>query len=732
MSDTSKKNPKQNPETRSPQEQKKIDEILDQQKQLQTLYNQVVSYIQEHPNMGAEKMKKYQHQLKELSDYYQKNQEKLRIMGYSTLQVNKDVVIKKNAAQKISIKTILMGCAGILVFFLLGMSFLFYYLVQNPTEFTGLSSFGITPVVAKNLLTGVTLTLMMIIILLGVVIVIINSYKAFTVKNKSKIRNYGGIILGVIILGIAAGAGAGVLGQISNISVDELLNPNDVLLPYVQMRPGVSDALRKVDGKFPLIAPTNIAFSMITNNFQKFINIKLGQQRIDGVQLDCGNGQILASAKQNSSFFSNTCFYTQKGDYKIQLIVSYTNPQTLEKKVDTFEIRTLRVASELSFEGKIKSVIPGENEYVVGMVPSEITFNADQIFRDLKLSNYRISRDGNGDGGEDKFDDTNFSYTYDQAKVFYPTFSLPDVSGEMLYSFPLRIEKSLIPVCKIDLTQEKVNQYLIEGFFYDDAERFVADHSFSFIDKVSGKVFDVIQDKDTGLSFPYIFPGEGVYTVKMNFTTHEGQQSSCEVDTTLIGKAGFSFDFQLSQKKPSDQHFELLMLDSNKQDQPIEINLIEIPTKLKFKIDKIAPKTIHTTTKVLFDDTILVSNADEEYQFDIKDTADHTIRILIEDKNRGLSTEQEILIHVVLEDITGSLVVVGDAVGHEPLEVTLDASATKINTDFGDEIIYFSRDFGDGETKNNVTNGVITHKYIYDHSKDNGMYYPSVKVTTKK
>lgn len=237
MSDTSKKNPKQNPETRSPQEQKKIDEILDQQKQLQTLYNQVVSYIQEHPNMGTEKMQKYQHQLKELSDYYQKNQEKLRIMGYSTLQVNKDVVIKKNAAQKISIKTILMGCAGILVFFLLGMSFLFYYLVQNPTEFTGLSSFGITPVVAKNLLTGVTLTLMMIIILLGVVIVIINSYKAFTVKNKSKVKNYGGIILGVIILGIAAGAGSGVLGQISNISVDELLNPNDVLLPYVQMRP---------------------------------------------------------------------------------------------------------------------------------------------------------------------------------------------------------------------------------------------------------------------------------------------------------------------------------------------------------------------------------------------------------------------------------------------------------------------------------------------------------------
>ena len=69
-------------------EEQKIQEILQEQQKLQALYNQVVVYIQGHPNMTSDEM------LKQLSEYYQKNQEKLKLLGYSNLQVNKDVVIK--------------------------------------------------------------------------------------------------------------------------------------------------------------------------------------------------------------------------------------------------------------------------------------------------------------------------------------------------------------------------------------------------------------------------------------------------------------------------------------------------------------------------------------------------------------------------------------------------------------------------------------------------------------
>ncbi|MBQ7616785.1 hypothetical protein IJS64_02090 [bacterium] len=73
----------------------KIKEILVEQTKLQQLYNEVVVYIQQHPQMPTEEMIKYQTQLKQLSEYYQKNQEKLKTLGYSSVQVNKNVTIKK-------------------------------------------------------------------------------------------------------------------------------------------------------------------------------------------------------------------------------------------------------------------------------------------------------------------------------------------------------------------------------------------------------------------------------------------------------------------------------------------------------------------------------------------------------------------------------------------------------------------------------------------------------------
>jgi oligoendopeptidase F len=85
-------------------EEAKIREILAEQQKLQQLYNEVVVYIQQHPNMPTEEMIKYQTQLKQLSDYYQKNQERLKTLGYSSVQVNKNVVIKKGAKRNVSIK----------------------------------------------------------------------------------------------------------------------------------------------------------------------------------------------------------------------------------------------------------------------------------------------------------------------------------------------------------------------------------------------------------------------------------------------------------------------------------------------------------------------------------------------------------------------------------------------------------------------------------------------------
>ena len=61
-------------------DEQKIQEILQEQQKLQQLYNQLVAYIQEHQNMPSDEMFKYHAQLKQLTEYYQANQEKLKLL----------------------------------------------------------------------------------------------------------------------------------------------------------------------------------------------------------------------------------------------------------------------------------------------------------------------------------------------------------------------------------------------------------------------------------------------------------------------------------------------------------------------------------------------------------------------------------------------------------------------------------------------------------------------------
>jgi hypothetical protein len=62
--------------------------------------------------------------------------------------------------------------------------------------------------------------------------------------------------------------------------------------------------------------------------------------------------------------------------------------------------------------------------------------------------------------------------------------------------------------------------------------------------------------------------------------------------------------------------------------------------------------------------------------------------------------------------------------------VTLDASTVRLN-DPNDEIIYFTRDFDDGEIKRNINTGRIEHTYYFDTERESGVYQPTAEITTK-
>jgi hypothetical protein len=188
------------------------------------------------------------------------------------------------------------------------------------------------------------------------------------------------------------------MSQVSKIEVESLANPDQTVLAYVKTPTQDNpEAMTQISNSSILIAPVNIPFKLLTSNYQKYAQIELGNQLVTNLQLDCGNKQIL-TYNQQSSLFNGACFYSKKGTYDVSLIISYQDNATKQALNKSFLIKQINIASELTFTTTTdKKLDLGENEYIVGPLPSEITFNADQIFRDLKLRNYRINWDAQGD-----------------------------------------------------------------------------------------------------------------------------------------------------------------------------------------------------------------------------------------------------------------------------------------------------------------------------------------------
>lgn len=708
----------------------KIQELLQQQQKLQQLYNELITYIQEHQNMPSEEMFKYHAQLKQLSEYYQANQEKLKLLGHSNIQVNKNVQIKRGAASSLSVKNIFMGC-GILFFLLvIGLIILFYSILQNPSSGGGLWALGIAPSVAKNLLMGLTGIAMLIIFLVGIVILLMNAYKAFTIKDKPKIWYIAGSFLGFLILWLGLWAGTSVMSQVSKIEVESLANPDQTVLAYV-MTPTKSDPNRmtQITPSSLLIAPVNIPFKLLTANYQKYAEIELWSQTVTALHLDCGNGQKLNYNTQNS-MFNGACFYTKKGNYQINLDIDYIDSNTKQPANKSFAIKKIDIKSELNLKTTSdKKLDLNTNELVLGPLPAELTFNADQIFRDLGLRNYRINWDADGDGTSEKTDETSFAFTYEKAEVYYPNFSLPELWAQALFSFPLRVEKSLLPVCKIDFEKQKVNAYVIKSNFLDGGERFIQDYTYIIHDASTKKPLADYQGSEVGTEFIHTFDGEWYYSVQMNFITTEGKNWSCIAELKISDKSSFTVDYDILLQSPRNTNFQ--KTDKSLISNSGLISLSEIPSKIKLKINTIQPNTPNTIKSIRLDQKAVVETLAGEYLMDIRDSDTHTISILIEDKVRGLIYEKELNISIGLDDIIGDLKIIGESTGYSPLTLTLDASATKLN-DPDDEIAFFSRDFDDGQKQQNLSNALIKHTYHYNHEKNNGIFKPSVTITTKK
>jgi hypothetical protein len=134
--------------------------------------------------------------------------------------------------------------------------------------------------------------------------------------------------------------------------------------------------------------------------------------------------------------------------------------------------------------------------------------------------------------------------------------------------------------------------------------------------------------------------------------------------------------------------------------------------------------------KNVFVDGKAILNQGTIYAFEVGENRTYQVVISAQDIEQDLQKEIPLTFIVQRPDIIGKLLVSPDT-GFEPLTVELDASQTELTLP-NDTIEYFSWDFGDGETKQNLPGGKISHTYKYDYTKENGRYLPKVSVLTRK
>ena len=627
---------------------------------------------------------------------------------------------------KISMKWVLIGCWILFMFVIGGLSLVFYNLMNNPSQ---LSSVGLDPTTTKILLQTFSVIFFGLLTFLGVWLLIVNLYRIITVKNKSKVGNIFGAFLWFIVFIFAIVLWARVITMINNFSVDNILDSDKLIMPYLQFKDGTKYI--RLDPTMKLIAPATMYYTLNNTYFNSQIVPQLGQVNFTEVFLDCGNGQKL-TLNFTTSQFDGSCIYFKKWEYLLNLETRYINIPTSEKLQKTFtgwsiifesEINVSPTKSDLTFND-------AKTEMILWKAPSKVMFDASSVFKDLGLSDYKIIWDFDGDGTQDKQNIVATTFVYNEAKLYNVYVRFPGLNN-YIYTFPVRVEQSDVPVCEIMVTKADGKNYTVTTNFFDKTVKIV-NYQFDILDRNNkDKSIDTIRNNNG--TFSYQFPGAGLYAIQNTFLTEDDKQGQCESDDIQVWVTDFQVNYDSYFKSPQSPQFQKI---TNKWIAALisgEIVLTEIPTVIKLQVNQISPNTPTATKRVLLDGKQVISIDKNSFEFTIDNNASHEVTLIVEDVPSGAKTEIKIPVRVNRADVVGKLIVTPDTVGTDPFTVKFDASTTILN-DTSDEIVSFTWDFGDGtwSIKKDFSEAFISHTYRYDAKNNNGTYHPIVTIKTKK
>lgn len=635
------------------------------------------------------------------------------------MQVNKiNPVSQTKQGSKVSFAGFAIGC-GIFVVVLTGaFAFMLYNFIQNPSQ---LASLGLSLANAKMLLQTFVVLFFGFLFFAGFAVTALNGYRLVSKTEGGKAGYAVGLLFGMMLVIGAIFWGSQVLTIINKIWWDQQTQTSNVVKSFYQMKNG------KVFTETPglrLIAPGVINFDL---NRQVFGSL-VGQNKLDALSLDCGNGQILDGNPQNGQFES-VCLYLKKGNYQLKLNYTTTDRVKNESKKQTVDAGILNFESEIALKlsaGGELQLNDQKTELKAWDVPTRVLFDATSLFTDFGLKDYKINWNVSGGTGVEQVNTVQFSYNYTTPKLHEVVFSLPDLN-QFVYVFNIRVNQWNAPICTFTGSVKKDNTYSFDTLFEDKNAQIVS-YEYHIIDISTNKIIKKIPA--TNPSIEYTFPQEWSYTVVSNFTTVDGATSSCSSEPIVIGPSQYQVFYEMSTKIPSAPKFIKVWAAG-----PVSLTwdlliVTTLPTISQLKILSIKPESEGLDIKVNHDGKPLATNDQGVYEFTIVDPKEQFLTITIKDKN-GKITTKTITIEVNQPKIIGAIKVTPNTVGTEPFEVQLDASVTKL-TDPSDEIVYFTWNFWDGQVSKNISQGSITHIYRFDKTKESWEYKPFVIIKTKK
>lgn len=633
---------------------------------------------------------------------------------------------------KLSPRVFLLGCIGFMVVFL-GLTYAGLYYAITSSEV--LQSIGLEIDAVKNVLLVFARLLFWLVFLGGFYVLVLNIYRLITVKAKSKIKYALGVFLGFLLIMGTVIWGTISIQRIKSISGTNKVQTNLLVIPRIQTQDG---QVLASDG-IPLITPLKMKFQLNKEQFDKNILRQIGTANpISGYEVDCGNGQTISAGATINLwwtlwwYFGDHCLYTEKGEYLIKLTVYYTNRTTNQAQSSTFDVAMIptQAAIQLTPNDDTPYRNDRKTEYIIGVAPVSVDFRAQLLFTDLGLADDTIIWDFDNDGIADLIDNAAFTYPFDESKLHTISYQLPGLQqyGDTWFTFDLRVVESELAQCTLDVQSLDNNKRYKFAPQFDEIVD-VATYHYTIYDTSRDTMLEN-SNKVQDPTYSYTFEQWGSYQIQASYFTPEWLKWSCRSERLVVWFVGNQVDFTTRWRQSDDEPFvdawegRTVLVDQVNR----KIAVTSIPVTLELSVDAVRPDP-NADVKLYYDGRQLFADRDGVYEVPIAQLGKKDLERVV---TTAQSKEDRQAYEVDISRSPLSATIIAEPmVGTDPFEVTLDASVSALY-DEDDEIVFFTRDFWDGESRTNVSQWKIRHTYTYDLDADVGEYYPSVTVRTRK